>query len=140
MSVLRNFAEWFKSRKVPIARWYEDDVGAYAFRVKIDGITYICSARKSHPAKGRVSCFRRIPTIAKDKGGYVLLRIQDDMLVFDPVKIMANGKDSSNQYDPKRARRGERWVEFDTEWGVEFAEFYDGDAEPPGPSGLDQFK
>lgn len=139
MSVLRDFAEYFKARKVPIRRWYEDDVGAYAFRVVIDGTTFVCTARKKRLHADRISCFPKIPQIARDHDGYVLMRIKDDMLVFDPVKILANGTDTTNA-DPKRAKRGEKWVEFDDGWGVPFDEFIDGYAEPPKAAGLDAYK
>lgn len=140
MAVLREFARYFKARNVRIVRWYEDSVGAYAFRVAIDGDTFVCSARKSHPADGRISCFVKIPRIARRHDGYVLLRIKDDMLVFDPVKIIANGVDTSDVYDPKRGERGETWIEFDTDWGVDFEDFYEGRTEPPKASGLDAYK
>lgn len=147
MGVLREFATWFKDQDVPIREWYSDDTGNYAFRVNVENTTFVAAARKNPPEKNNVSCFRQIPMYARDRDGYVLLLIKESdgpvvtggMRVFDPEKILADGTDSSEKYDATRARRGERWVEFERVWGVPLMDFLEGYREPTQPTGLDNF-
>ena len=139
MSLLNDFAEWFKVRKVPIKRWYSDDVGRWAFRVEVDGQTFICAARKTRPSKGTTSVMKRIAGRAQTRDALVCLRLPDDeTYVFDPVAVLAHGEADDILQDDRK-KRGEVWVRFPLSIGCRFEEWYDGTAEPAAYGEVDAF-
>jgi hypothetical protein len=130
MSVLHDFAEFFKSRKVPVRTWYEDGVGKWAFRVTVEGQDFVCCARKSRPANGTTSIMKRVAGRAQTSDAYIALRLPDDRIhVFDPVAVLSEARKDDVAEDDRR-ERGEEWVEVPTRLACDFEEWYDGHAEP----------
>lgn len=130
MSVLHDFAEFFKARRVPIRAWYEDPVGKWAFRVDFAGKTFVCAARKSHPKDGKTSVMKRVAGRAQTNDAYIALRLpDDDVHVFDPVAVLAEGS-ADDVAESDRRERGEEWVEVSLRLSCSFDAWYDGNAEP----------
>lgn len=128
-SLIHDFAEWFKSRKTPVREWYKDDVGRYAFRVRVDGQDFVACARSSSPGDGRTSIMRRVCGEAQTSDAFVLLRTPADTYVFDPVTVLAVG-DPADPHDDRRSKRGEAWVYVDVDYACTFSRWADGYAKP----------
>lgn len=126
-SLIGHTKELFKSRGVPIRRTYSDEQGTYAFCVKLDGETFAVSARKSG-WNGQISVMERLVKRAADKNMTLILRVGDDLLVFDPVAFVQHG--DAQTRDAKRARRGERWLHVPLDWGCPLESYLSGHAEP----------
>lgn len=129
MSAIDDFAEWFKTRKTPIERWYSDGVGKFAFRVTVDGQTFVCAARKSATSGGHTSIMNRVAGKAQTEDALIALRLRDGIYVYDPITLLGHG-DTKEPVETDRKRRGEKWVHFPVSFGCEFREWYDGNAEP----------
>jgi len=129
MSALGDFAEYFKARKVRIRRWYEDGVGRFAFRIRIDGQDFVCVSRKTAPKNGRTSIMARVAGKAQTTDALIALRLRDRTLVFDPITVLAHGEAEEPREDDRK-ERGEKWVRVALDLGCEFDEWYDGTAEP----------
>lgn len=133
MSLIHDFAEYFKSRHVPIDRWYEDGVGKWAFRVTIGDDVFVCAAVSRTDVVGGddvVSAMKRVPGRAQTRDAYVCLRVADERYVFDPIAILAEGTEGK-PHDDQRTERGEKWIYFPKSLGVDFEYFVDGHASPP---------
>lgn len=129
MSALRDFAEWFKVRRTKIRAWYDDDVGRFAFKVKVDGTPLICVARRSSTASGTTSIMKKVVGRAHYQDALIVVRMRDDVMVFDPVTIFEHGE-CGDPKDTARRKRGEEWVYFPVELGCRFEEWFDGHAAP----------
>lgn len=139
MSALHDFAEFFKSRKTRIRTWYEDGVGKWAFRVVVDGQAFVCCARKVAPTGGKTSVMKRVAGRAQSSDAYVAVRLPDDDIhVFDPVAILAEGEPDDVVEDDRR-ERGEEWVTVPLSLSVRFGDWYDGIASPAEYTGVDSF-
>lgn len=137
--LLGDFAEYFKVRETPILQYYEDGVGKWAFRVNVHDTDFVCAARSKYEnAKGtRASCMNRVAGRAQVSDAFVCLRIRDDIYVFDPVSILAEG-DVEDPHESDRASRGEKWVYFPVSIGVSFEDWVGG-SEPATFADVDQF-
>lgn len=137
MTLIDDFAEYFKARRTSIEAWYEDDVGKYAFRVTVGGQTFVCAARSS-ASDGRTSIMKSVikRTLAND--ALIALRIRDTVRVFDPVTVLEQG-DDDDPHEDDRKERGEEWVEFDVSFGCRFEEWADGNATPVRYADVDGF-
>jgi hypothetical protein len=71
----------------------------------------------------------RVAGHAQTEDALIALRLRDATLVFDPVAVLGHG-DTQDAVEDDRQKRGEKWVEFPTSYGVPFGEWYDGAAEP----------
>ena len=130
MSVLHDFAEFFKVRKTPVKAWFEDGVGKWAFMVEVDGQKFVCCARKTRPNGGTSSIMKRVAGRAQTRDAYIALRLPDDRIhVFDPVAVLSEGRKDDVTEDERR-ERGEEWVEVPLNLAVDFEAWYDGGAEP----------
>lgn len=132
MSLIHDFAEYFKSRRVAVDRWYEDDVGKWAFRVSIAGDDFVCAAVSRTDVVGGenvVSAMKTVPGRAQTRDAYVCLRVADEKYVFDPIAILAEGTEGK-PHDDQRTERGEKWIYFPKSLGCELEAFVDGYAEP----------
>lgn len=130
MSVLHDFAEFFKRRKTKIRAWFEDPVGKWAFRVRVDGQDFVCCARKRRPTNGNTSIMTRVAGRAQSRDAYIALRLPDDDIhVFDPVAVLHEG-DKDDVVEPDRRERGEDWVEVPMRLACSFEDWCDGHAEP----------
>ena len=129
MGALGDFAEWFKSRKVGIKKWYSDDVGRWAFRVEVDGTDFICAARSSSASNGTTSIMKRVAGHAQTRDALIAIRLRDDIFVFDPVAVLADGT-PDEVVDPDRRDRGETWVEVPLSLACSFRDWYDGTDAP----------
>lgn len=128
MSLIKDFASWFKARRTKVEAWYADDSGKFAFRVTVDGTPFICTARSSM-YDGRTSIMKRVAGTAQVNDALIALRVGDDIRVFDPVVVLYRGVDDDPTEDD-RSNRGEEWVEFDVDLGCAFDDWFDGVAEP----------
>lgn len=128
MGLLSDTAEWFKSRKTPIKRWYEDDEGRYAFKVVPDGEVFLVSAVSQTHRDGEISAMRKLVERAADKDAMLLIRVRDEFLVFDPSTFVGRNDEQTIRDD--RKDRGERWLRVPKDWGVDFQRYMDGRAEP----------
>jgi len=128
-SVLGDFAEFFKSRRTKVERYYEDGVGRFAFRVTVEGQAFVCAARSNPPKKGKTSIMARVAGKAQTTDALILLRLRDDMYVFDPVTVLGRGE-ADEPVEEDRKKRGEKWVHFPVSLGCDFREWVDGTAEP----------
>lgn len=137
-SALDDFAEFFKTRKTPVKRWYEDDVGRWSFVVEVDGTEFVCVARKTPPRGGSTSIMKRVAGHANSRDALVLVRLRDDIYVFDPVAVLADGT-VDDVAQEKRRKRGEEWVEVPLRIACSFEEWYDGAASPDGYTDLGDF-
>lgn len=126
-SLIEDFAAWFKARRTAVERWYSDSKGKFAFRVTVDGQTFVCAARSS--AEGRTSIMKRVAGKAQTSDALIALRIGDDIHVFDPVTVLDQG-DVDDPHDDERKKRGEEWVYFDVDLGCRFEDWVDGHASP----------
>lgn len=133
MGLLADTAEWFKSRRTPIDRWYKDDQGRYAFRVSPNGETLYVSAVTQQHSGGHVSVMQKLIDRASDADADILLRVRDDFLVFDPAAFYARDDEDTIRND--REKRGETWLRVPTEWGVSFEAYMDGHADPSDRTG-----
>jgi len=129
MSVLADFAEFFKARRTKVEAWYEDDVGKWAFRVDVDGQAFVCAARKTPPKGGKTSIMKRVAGHAQTRDALIALRLRDGIYVFDPVAVLADGKPDDVAEDARK-KRGEEWVEVPISLACTFEEWYDGSGEP----------
>ena len=124
MGLLRDTAEWFKSRDTAIQRWHKDDEGRYAFRVDADGETFFVSAvSQTHP-NGDVSAMRKLVRRADDRDAMLLLRVRDEFLVFDPRTFTSRNREATIRDD--RKSRGEQWLRVPKDWGADFQRYLDG--------------
>lgn len=139
MSVLHDFADWFKARKTTIKRWFEDGVGKWAFLVEVEGQAFVCCARKSRPSNGKTSIMKRVAGRAQTRDAFIVLRLPDDeMYVFDPVAVLAKG-DFDEPRESKRKKRGEEWVEVPVSLACTFEEWYDGGGKPASFADVEAF-
>lgn len=129
MNALDEFADYFKSRKTPIERWYSDGVGRFAFRVSVEGQTFVCAARTTPPNDGTTSIMARVAGKAQTTDALIALRLRDRTLVFDPVAVLGHG-DPDEPVEEDRKRRGEKWITLPLRFGCAFDDWYDGVDEP----------
>lgn len=129
MTALQGFADWFKDRKTKIERWYSDGVGKFAFRVTVDGQTFVCAARASEPNDGETSIMARVAGKAQTTDALIALRLPSGIYVFDPVTVLDVGeRDEPEEGD--RRNRNETWVAVDIAVGCKFRDWYDGERSP----------
>jgi len=139
MSVLHDFAEFFKVRKTPVRSWFEDGVGKWAFLVDVKGQAFVCCARKSRPSGGTTSVMKRVAGRAQTRDAFIALRLPDDEIhVFDPVSVLAKG-DFDQPHESDRKERGEEWVEMPLSLACTFEEWYDGRGEPVSFADVESF-
>lgn len=139
MSVLHDFAEWFKVRKTPVKRWFEDGVGKWAFLVEVEGQAFVCCARNSRPSGGKTSVMKRVAGRAQTREAYIALRLPDDgIYVFDPISVLAKG-DVDEPREDERKERGEEWVEVPVSLATTFEEWYDAGTKPQVYADVDAF-
>lgn len=138
MTLIDDFAEWFKARRTKVEAWYEDGKGKFAFRVTVDDTPLICAARSSFPENGRTSVMKRVAGTAQVNDALIALRLGDDMLVFDPVTVLYQGN-TDDPHEDERKERGEEWVYFDVDLGCRFEEWFDGHATPVRYADVDDF-
>ena len=133
MSLLANAADWFKSRKTPLDRWFEDERGRYAFAVTVDDQPFVVCAR-SYLNDGKASFMAiKIVQRAIDRDAYILLFTDGDRrLVFDPITVFEDGE-TDDVAEQDRERRGEGWVAVDAARSVPFDAWIDRGIEPPKP-------
>jgi len=137
MTLIQDFAKWFKARRTTIETWYSDSSGRFAFRVTVDGTPLVCAARSS-ATDGRTSIMKRVAGAAQSNDGLVCLRIGDDIYVFDPVTILGRGNPDDPRKDGRR-KRGEEWIYFDVDFGVRFDDWVDGHKRPVEYHDVDAF-
>ena len=133
MSLIHDFAEYFKSRHVAVEKWFEDDVGKWAFQVTVGGDRLVCAAVSRTDVVGGddvVSAMKAVPGRAQTRDAYVCLRVADTPYVYDPIAILADGSEGK-PHDDQRTERGEEWIYFPKSLGVDFEYFVDGHASPP---------
>lgn len=128
MGLLTDTADWFKSRRTPIKRWFKDDEGRYAFKVAPEGEPLYVSAVSQTHSSGEISAMRKLVERAKDRDTMLLIRVRDDFLVFDPDAFTKRNREGTIRDD--RRKRGERWLRVPKDWGVPFREYMDGTADP----------
>jgi hypothetical protein len=128
MSLIQDFASWFKARRTKIEAWYQDGTGKFAFRVTVDDTPLVCTARSS-ARDGRTSIMKRVAGTAQVNDALIALRVGDDIHVFDPVAVLYRGVDDDPSEDD-RSKRGEEWIEFDVGLGCAFDDWFDGIDEP----------
>lgn len=128
MGLLRDTADWFKSRRTPIKRWYKDDEGRYAFRVDVDGEVFLVSAVSQTHRNGEISAMRKLVERAKDRDAMLLIRVRDDFLVYDPTTFTSRNREGTIRDD--RKARGERWLRVPKDWGADFQSYMDGRDDP----------
>jgi hypothetical protein len=126
-SILGHFEDWFKSRDTRIRHRYEDDVGQWAFVVQVRGDELVCAARSSYrdDDASQVSIMKRVAGRAQVRDGFVCLRVRDDILVFDPVAILAAGS-NDEVFEDDRKKRGEQWGVVPVDVAVPFDRWFDG--------------
>jgi hypothetical protein len=134
MSLLANSADWFKARKTMVRGWYNDGNGRYAFRVDLDGQTFLVCAKK-YLNDGKASFMAtKIVQRAIDMDAMILLFTSGDRrLVFDPQTVDQNGTHDLAERSDRR-RRGEQWVDVDSKLSCSFEDFMEGYDQPPGPT------
>ena len=128
MGLLRDTADWFKSRKTAIQRWYEDDEGRYAFRVEVNDETFLVSAVSQTHQNGEISAMRKLVKRADGKDAMLLLRVRDEFLVFDPSTFTSRNREGTIRDD--RKARGEQWLRVPKDWGAHFQRYLDGQESP----------
>lgn len=129
MGLLRDTAEWFKSRKTRIQRWYKDDEGKYAFRVEPKpGEVLLVSAVSQTHKNGEISAMRKLVKRAEDADAMLLIRVRDDFLVYDPSTFTKRNREGTIRDD--RKARGEQWLRVPKDWGADFRAYMDGRDEP----------
>ena len=128
MGLLSNTADWFKSRDTAIQRWYKDDEGRYAFRVDVDGDTFLVSAVSQTHQNGEISAMRKLVKRADDHDVMLLIRVRDDFLVFDPSTFTSRNREGTIRDD--RKARGEQWLRVPKDWGTDFQRYLDGRETP----------
>lgn len=131
MGALSNAAEWFKGRKTPIEAWYTDDHGRYAFKVSVDGETFIVAAKK-YLYEGNASFMRKVVLRANDRDAKLLLFVSDrsNPYVFDPQTVAEDGTDADG---PRSSERGESWIDVGAKAGVALDDYVDGRDTPKPP-------
>lgn len=137
MSSLSNAAEWFKSRKTPIQRWFEDDVGRYAFRTQVDGQRFLVAA-KNYLHDGQASFMAKLAERAIEQDALLMLFVGDKRWVFDPRQVIEHGHPSDPD-ESKRQSEGEDWLDVPADWGVTFDRWVDHGHQPTwdGPTDND---
>lgn len=129
MGLLRDTADWFKSRRTPIEAWYGDDEGKYAFKVEPQpGDVFLVSAVSQTHGNGEISAMRKLVKRAEDYDAMLLIRVRDDFLVFDPTTFTSRNREGTIRDD--RKQRGERWLRVPKDWGADFGAYMDGRDEP----------
>lgn len=133
MSLIDDAAGWFKDREIPIRRWHRDDGGRYAFRVTVDG-THLTAAALSRPIEdGVASAMKKVVQRAADLSDDALLCVfidsTDDVLVWDPQKVLQDGWTPDPNVSIRQAR-GEDWVRMKTDWAVDILSWYDWNSQP----------
>lgn len=129
MSLIQDFADWWKRRDVRIRKWYSDGQGRFAFRVTLDGQAFVCTTRSSNPHNGKTSVMKRVAGIAQTNDALVVVRVPHGLYVFDPVVVLAEGE-SDEPTERDRRKRGEEWVSIDVDYACDFSDWYDGVDEP----------
>jgi len=138
MSLLADFADFFKVRKTPIDTYYHDGVGKWGFRVTVDGQAFVCVARNTPPKGGETSIMKRVAGRAQTSDALIALRLRDSIYVFDPVTVLAEGK-ADDVVEQSRQNRDEEWVRIDIDYACTFEEWYDGGAEPVTYGAVDAY-
>ena len=128
MGLLSDTADWFKSRDTGIQRWYKDDEGRYAFRVDVDGDTFLVSAVSQTHQNGEISAMRKLVKRADDYDAMLLIRVCDDFLVFNPSTFTSRDREGTIRDD--RKARGEQWLRVPKDWGADFQRYLDGRESP----------
>lgn len=128
-SAIADFADYFKTRRTKIEKWYTDGVGRFAFRVTVDGQAFVCATRTNPPKKGKTSIMARVAGKAQTQDALIALRLRDEIHVFDPVTVLGHGE-ADEPAEEDRKKRGEKWVHFPVSLGCTFEEWYDGAGEP----------
>lgn len=129
-SMIDHAADFFKSRRTQIEAWYSDDKGRYAFRVTVQGQRFVTCAKK-YVNHGRASFMKgKVLERARDQDALVLLFIAEGnrWLVFDPRHALVHGEPSGGK--SKRVKKGEDWLDVDTDCACSLEAFIDGHAEP----------
>ena len=129
MGLLRDSAEWFKSRRTRIAAWYEDSEGKYAFKVEPQPgeVFYVSAVSQTHQ-NGEISAMRKLVDRARNADAMLLLRVRDDFLVFDPSAFTERNREGTIRDD--RKARGEQWLRVPKDWGADFGAYMDGRDDP----------
>jgi len=138
MTLINDFAEWFKARKTKIEAWYSDGVGKFAFRVTVDGQAFVCVARSSTPTDGRTSIMKKVAGKAQVNDALILLRTPAGKFVFDPVTVLDQGE-VDDPHEDERKERGEEWIYADVDLACDFESWYDGGAKPVRYADVDGF-
>lgn len=123
--------DWFKRRETRIRRSYEDDVGAYGFRVRPDelGEAFDVSVVSQTHEDGDVSVMEKLAKRANEQDRYLILFVgSPPPLVFDPAEFLSRGE--SYVINDERKKRGEQWLKIPKNSGVRLERYADGDADP----------
>lgn len=129
MTLINDFAEWFKARRTKVEAWYNDGVGKFAFKVTVDGQAFVCAARSSSPTGGQTSIMKKVAGKAQVNDALILLRTPAGTHVFDPVTVLDQGE-VDDPHEDERKERGEKWVHVDVNLACDFEAWYDGAASP----------
>lgn len=144
--LLKQAADYFKRRQTGIQRWYSDDVGRYAFRVdpaETPDALVVTAKKDLHEGMASFQR-RRVLERARDQGDLVaLFTAADRWLVFDPEAVLNHGVEDATQSD-RRRRRGEDWVDIDTDIAVPLGDYASGRKMPDSvddiqPTGLHHY-
>lgn len=132
-------AEYWKARDVQVRQWLDDDNGRYAFRIRVRfpqvaGATdFYVTARKS--MRTPLGCMKSLVARTANNDALLLVRAGDDEVraepdfyVFDPLTVLQHGVDRTAA--DHRANRGEQWVDFHPQWGVNLQDYATGGADP----------
>lgn len=129
-SLLSDAADWFKRRETVVQTWYDDDVGRYAFKVTVDGQPMIVTA-KEYLNDGDASFFAdKVVQRAKDQDALILLFVFNSgkRLLFRPTTVQEVGVHRTAEQ--KRQKRGEDWIDIDSDHAASFRGWYEGREEP----------
>jgi hypothetical protein len=135
-------AEYWKSKDVQVRQWLSDEQGRYAFRLHVQfheaepAEDFFVTARKS--MRTPLGAMKKLVARTQNNGGLLLVRVGDEQgapafYVFDPMTILKHGHDRTAS--DERAQRGEKWVDFHPQWGVNLWDYANGTASPTGPDG-----
>ena len=141
-------AEYWKSKDVQVRQWLSDEEGRYAFRIDVQlgqhgpQESFYVTARKG--MRTPLGAMKKLVAQAHNAGANLLIRVGDErgapaFYVFDPMTVLKHGEDRTAS--DQRAQRGEKWVDFHPQWGVNLWDYAEGktpvhpDADPePLPS------
>jgi len=138
--LISDTAEYWKSKGVQVRQWLDDDGGRYAFRIRVqfhddgDQQDFFVTARNG--MRTPLGAMKKLAARAANTDALLVVRVGDEhgtpaFYVYDPLTLLERGDD--NTADNSRQRKGEQWVDFHPQWGVDLWDYVHGTKTPAAP-------